>query len=289
MKLARYGEPGEERPGMLDANGRLRDLSGKIADIDGAALRPDALDRLRDLDPEALPQVDGAPRLGPPVARPGKLIGIGLNYSDHAAEAGMPVPEEPIVFLKATSAICGPDDDVRLPPGADKADWEVELAFVIGTSARRVAPADALAHVAGCCILNDVSERAWQLERSGQWTKGKSHDTFAPMGPWLVTADEVPDPQNLTMTLDVGDARRQDGSTRTMIFEVAHLVSYLSRFMTLEPGDVVTTGTPPGVGSGMKPPTFLAAGDVMRLAIEGLGVQTQRVVQEAPEAGGRQV
>ena len=284
MKLIRYGEPGAERPGMLGADGRLRDLSGEVSDIDGAALAPDALDRLRALDPEALPPVDGDLRLGPPVARPGKLIGIGLNYSDHAAEAGMPVPDEPIVFLMATSAICGPDDDVRLPPGAEKADWEVELAFVVGSRARRVAEADALAYVAGYCILNDVSERAWQLERYGQWTKGKSHDTFAPMGPWLVTADEVLDPQDLAMTLDVNDARRQDGSTRTMIFGVAHLVSYLSHFMTLEPGDVITTGTPPGVGSGMKPPTFLRTGDVMRLAVDGLGVQTQRVVEDG--AGG---
>ena len=235
------------------------------------------LERLRRLDPADLPKVPDGTRIGPCVGSVGKLIGIGLNYSDHAAEAGMAIPKEPIVFLKATSCIAGPYDDVLLPSSATKTDWEVELAFVVGTRARHVAEADALSHVAGYCIVNDISERAWQAEREGQWTKGKSYDGFGPMGPWLVTADEVADPQALAMTLDVGEERRQDGSSATMIFGIATLVSYLSEFMTLEPGDVVTTGTPPGVGLGMKPQVWLKDGDVMRLEIEGLGHQQQVV------------
>ncbi|ASM74846.1 MULTISPECIES: fumarylacetoacetate hydrolase family protein [Roseobacteraceae] len=281
MKLVRYGKAGEERPGLIDADGALRDLSDEVPDIDGRILGPDALARIAGLDHTALPLVAGTPRVGPCVGSVGKLIGIGLNYSDHAAESGMDVPSEPIVFLKATTAICGPDDDVELPQGAAKVDWEVELAFVIGTRAKNVTQADALSHVAGYLIVNDVSERSWQAERQGQWTKGKSHDTFAPMGPWLVTADEVANPHDLGMRLDVDDVRRQDGSTRTLIFGIAHLVSYLSTFMTLEPGDVVTTGTPPGVGLGMQPQVFLQEGQMMRLEIDGLGVQQQRCVRKA--------
>ncbi|WP_375258675.1 fumarylacetoacetate hydrolase family protein [Citreimonas sp.] len=279
MKLVRYGNPGDERPGLVDNDGTLRDLSGEVADIDGSVLAPSRLAEIAALDWTALPKVDGNPRLGPCVGRVGKLIGIGLNYSDHAAESGMDVPSEPIVFMKATSAICGPNDDVELPAGAEKVDWEVELAFVIGTRAKNVSEADAMAHVAGYCILNDVSERAWQAERQGQWTKGKSHDTFAPMGPWLVTADEVADPHDLGMQLFVDGERRQNGSTRTLIFGIPHLVSYLSGFMTLEPGDVVTTGTPPGVGLGMRPQVWLQDGQVMRLEIDGLGVQEQKCVR----------
>ena len=279
MKLVRYGQPGQERPGLIDNDGGLRDLSGEIADVTGSTLDPATLARLSALDPASLPVVEGKPRIGPCVGGVGKLIGIGLNYSDHAAESGMEVPGEPIVFMKATSAISGPYDDVELPAGADKVDWEVELAFVIGARAKNVSKADALSHVAGYLIVNDVSERAWQAERQGQWTKGKSHDTFAPMGPWMVTADEIPDPHDLGMRLDVSGTRRQDGSTRTLIFGIDHLVSYLSTFMTLEPGDVVTTGTPPGVGLGMKPQLYLKEGDVMRLEIDGLGVQQQTCVR----------
>lgn len=281
MKLVRYGEPGRERPGLLDPEGRIRSLEGHVAEIDGAALAPETLDRLRGLDPAGLPRAPEGVRLGACVARPGKLIGIGLNYSDHAAESNLPIPKEPIVFLKATSAIAGPYDEVVLPADALKADWEVELAFAIGRRARRVTEAEALDHVAGYLICNDISERAWQAEREGQWTKGKSHDGFAPLGPWLVTADEIADPGDLRMRLEVSGARRQDGSTRTMIFGVATLVSYLSQFMTLEPGDVVTTGTPPGVGLGMRPQVWLQDGDVMRLEIAGLGHQEQRVRVEA--------
>lgn len=280
MKLVRYGNPGEERPGLIDNDGTLRDLSDRLPDIDGRALAPDSLAEFAALDWATLPRVDGNPRLGPCIGRVGKLIGIGLNYSDHAAEAGMAVPPEPIVFLKATSAICGPNDDVELPAGAEKVDWEVELAFVIGTRAKNVSEADALSHVAGYTIVNDVSERSWQAERQGQWTKGKSHDTFAPMGPWLVTADEVGDPHDLGMRLSVDGERRQNGSTRTLIFGISHLVSYLSGFMTLEPGDVVTTGTPPGVGLGMRPQVWLKDGQVMRLEIDGLGVQEQKCVRK---------
>ncbi len=281
MKLVRYGKAGEERPGLIDADGALRDLSAEVPDIDGRALGPETLARIAGVDHLTLPLVTETPRLGPCVGNVGKLIGIGLNYSDHAAESGMDVPSEPIVFLKATTAISGPDDDVELPDGAEKVDWEVELAFVIGTRAKNVSKVEALSHVAGYLIVNDVSERSWQAERQGQWTKGKSHDTFAPMGPWLVTADEVADPHDLGMRLDVDGMRRQDGSTRTLIFGIAHLVSYLSTFMTLEPGDVITTGTPPGVGLGMRPQVFLQDGQVMRLEIDGLGVQRQRCVRKA--------
>ncbi len=282
MKLLRFGAPGQEKPGLLDDKGALRDLTSVVDDINGAALSRDTLARLAALDVATLPQVAGRPRLGPCVADVGKLIGIGLNYSDHAAESGMRPPSEPITFMKATTAICGPYDDVQIPHGADKTDWEVELAFVIGTRAKNVDEAHALDHVAGYCICNDVSERSWQIEREGQWMKGKSHDTFAPLGPWLVTADELPDPGALAMTLDVNGVRRQTGSSATLIFGIAHLVSYLSRFMTLEPGDVVTTGTPPGVGMGMKPQVFLKPGDVMHLTIEGLGHQQQTVTRLAP-------
>ncbi|WP_422031865.1 fumarylacetoacetate hydrolase family protein [Roseovarius sp.] len=279
MKLVRHGGAGQERPGLIDENGILRDLSGKVPDIDGRVLGPEALADIAALDPATLPPVEGTPRLGPCVGRVGKLIGIGLNYSDHAAESGLDVPSEPIVFLKATTAISGPYDDVELPKGAEKVDWEIELAFVIGTRAKNVSEADAMAHVAGYTIVNDVSERCWQAERQGQWTKGKSHDTFAPMGPWLVTKDEIADPHDLGMRLDVDGERRQDGTTRTLIFGIPYLVSYLSHFMTLEPGDVVTTGTPPGVGLGMRPQVWLQDGQTMRLEIDGLGVQEQQCVR----------
>ncbi|MBI5128616.1 MAG: fumarylacetoacetate hydrolase family protein [Rhodopseudomonas palustris] len=280
MKLVRFGQAGKEQPGVVDQAGAVRSLSGIIDDIDGAAVSPEGLAKLKALDPATLPLAPEGVRLGPCVGRVGKLVGIGLNYSDHAAEAGLPVPTEPIVFMKATSSISGPYDDVEIPADAIKTDWEVELAFVIGTRAKNVSEADALRHVAGYCIVNDVSERAWQTERQGQWTKGKSHDTFSPMGPWLVTADEIADSSALGMRLEVNGVTRQNGSTRTMIFNVPYLVSYLSRFMTLHPGDVVTTGTPPGVGLGMKPPLYLKPGDVMRLEIDGLGHQRQAVVLE---------
>lgn len=280
MKLLRYGPVGQELPGILDTQGGIRCLAGIVPDLNGAALSPAALDRIRAIDPETLPPVAPGTRIGSCVGAVGKFIGIGLNYSDHAAESNLPIPKEPIVFQKATSCIAGPYDPVILPPGARKTDWEVELAFVIGTRARRVSKAEAMKHVAGYCIVNDISDRAWQSEREGQWTKGKSHDGFGPMGPWLVTADDVPDPGNLAMSLEVSGIRRQDGSTRTMIFDVATLVSYLSEFMTLHPGDVVTTGTPPGVGLGMRPQVWLQPGDVMRLEIAGLGHQEQHVVSE---------
>jgi 2-keto-4-pentenoate hydratase/2-oxohepta-3-ene-1,7-dioic acid hydratase in catechol pathway len=277
MKLLRYGPPGLEKPGLLDAGGRIRDLSRVIPDVAGESLLPDTLERLRAIDPGELPLVDGAPRVGPCVGRVGKLVGIGLNYADHAAESGVEVPREPVVFMKATSAICGPRDDVVIPRGSEKTDWEVELGVVIGKPAKYVAEANALSHVAGYCVVNDVSERAFQLEGTGQWVKGKSADTFAPLGPWLVTADEVPDPQNLGLWLEVNGSRFQDGSTRTMVFGVAHLIGYLSRFMTLLPGDVISTGTPPGVGHGRRPPVYLRPGDSMRLGVDGLGEQRQRV------------
>jgi len=275
MKLVRYGEPGSERPGMIDADGAIRDLSAHVGDIAGATLSPASLAGLAMIDPASLPLVPGNPRFGPCVAGVGKFICIGLNYSDHAAETGAKVPPEPIIFMKATSAIVGPDDDVVIPRGSEKTDWEVELGFVIGKTAKYVSEADALDHVAGYCVVNDVSERAFQAERSGQWTKGKSCDTFGPIGPWLVTRDEVADPQNLKMWLTVNGETMQDGSTKTMVYGVAFLVSYLSQFMSLLPGDIVTTGTPPGVGLGMKPPRFLKAGDVVELGIEGLGKQRQ--------------
>jgi ureidoglycolate lyase len=279
VKLLRYGPPGAEKPGLLDAQGRIRDLSGIVTDIGGATLLPDGLARLRTTDPMSLPLVEGNPRFGPCVAGIGKFVCIGLNYADHAAESGHPVPDEPVIFMKATSAVCGPDDDVEIPRGSEKTDWEVELGVVIGKPAKHVDEAQALEHVAGYCVINDVSERSFQIERGGQWTKGKSHDTFGPIGPWLVTRDEVPDPQNLGMWLEVDGKRYQDGSTRTMVFGVAFLVSYLSRFMSLRPGDVISTGTPPGVGLGQKPPVYLRPGQTIRLGIEGLGEQTQRTVQ----------
>jgi 2-keto-4-pentenoate hydratase/2-oxohepta-3-ene-1,7-dioic acid hydratase in catechol pathway len=263
---------------MIDAGGALRDLSAIVGDIAGETLLPETLQRLAAIDPVALPAVDGSPRLGPCVGRVGKFIAIGLNYSDHASGSNMAVPAEPIVFTKAVSCISGPTDDIVLPPGARKTDWEVELGFVIGRTAKYVSEADAMAHVAGYCVVHDVSERAYQLEGTGQWVKGKSADTFGPLGPWLVTADEVPDPQNLELWLDVNDRRRQHGSTKTMIFGVRYLVSYLSRFMSLQPGDVIATGTPPGVGHGQKPPVYLQEGDIVRLGVERLGEQRQRVV-----------
>lgn len=272
MKFVRYGEPGQECPGLLDDAGRVRDLTGVITDLSGPVLG--ALPRL---EPEGLPLVEGQPRLGPPVGQVGKFIGIGLNYSDHAAEAGLPVPEEPIVFMKATSCICGADDDVVLPRGSTHGDWEVELGVVIGKPAAYVSQAEALDHVAGYCIVNDVSERHFQMHRSGQWTKGKSADTFGPIGPWLVTPDEVPDPQALDLALDLNGERMQTGTTATMIFTVAQIIAHLSELMSLQPGDVIATGTPPGVGMGMKPTRYLAAGDVMELTVSGLGRQRQTV------------
>lgn len=283
MKLVRYGRQGKEKPGLIDHEGVLRDLSAHLPDLTGEALSPASLARLAKLRPAALPAVRGKPRLGCPVARVGKFIAIGLNYADHAAEAGMPLPTEPVVFMKATSCIQGPNDPVMLPKGSKKTDWEVELGVVIGTRARHVAQKDALRHVAGYCVVNDVSERAFQLERGGTWDKGKGCDTFGPIGPWLVTADEVPNPQRLGLWLDLNGQRMQTGNTRTMAFGVARLVSYVSQFMTLEPGDVLTTGTPPGVGMGIKKkdgtpaPRFLRPGDVMHLGIDGLGEQTQTV------------
>lgn len=279
MKLLRYGPPGQEKPGLLDAEGRIRDLSAHVDDIAGAALLPDGLDRLRAIDPATLPLVEGTPRLGPCVGRVGKMVCIGLNFSDHAAETGMAVPPEPIIFMKATSAIVGPNDPIELPRGSEKTDWEVELAFVIGKTAKYVSEDEAMDHVAGYCIVNDVSERAFQIEKQGQWTKGKSCDSFGPTGPWLVTRDEVEDPQKLKMWLEVNGHRYQDGSSATMVYGVRYLVSYLSRFMSLQPGDIISTGTPPGVGMGQKPQVFLKAGDVVELGIEGLGTQRQTVVQ----------
>jgi 2,4-didehydro-3-deoxy-L-rhamnonate hydrolase len=278
MKLLRFGKPGQERPGLLDAQGCIRDLSALLPDIGPAQLADAQLAKLRKIKPESLPLVKGQPRIGCPVANVGKFIAIGLNYADHAAEAGMPLPKEPIVFLKATSSICGPSDVVMLPRGSKKSDWEVELGVVIGRSARAVAQKDALSHVAGYCVVNDLSEREFQLERGGTWDKGKGCDTFGPIGPWLVTRDEVPNPQRLALWLALNGQRQQSGNTRTMVFGVAKLVSYVSRFMTLHPGDIITTGTPPGVGMGQKPPRYLRAGDTMHLGIEGLGEQQQKVV-----------
>jgi 2,4-diketo-3-deoxy-L-fuconate hydrolase len=278
MKLVRYGNPGKERPGLIDAAGKLRDLSAVVPDIGPAQLTDAVLARLLKLKTDKLPLVRGKPRMGCPVNGVGKFIAIGLNYSDHAKEAGMPIPKEPIVFTKAISCIQGPDDDVMLPKGSVKGDWEIELGVVIGRKARHVTQKSALDYVAGYCLSNDVSEREFQLERGGQWDKGKGCDTFGPLGPWLVTKDEIENPQRLAMWLDVNGQRRQTGNTRTMIFSVAKIVSHLSEYMTLMPGDVIITGTPPGVGLGMKPQRFLKAGDVMTLGIEGLGTQTQRVV-----------
>ena len=279
MKLVRYGRPGKEKPGLIDAAGKIRDLSEVVADIDGATLAPRVLARLAKIKPESLPAARGAPRIGPCVANVGNFVAVGLNYADHAAESGMPIPKEPVLFIKARTCIVGPYDDVVIPRGSQKTDWEVELGVVIGARASYVSEKDALAHVAGYCVVNDVSERAYQLERGGgQWTKGKGCPTFGPIGPWLVTADEVPNPQKLSMWLDVNGERMQSGSTATMIFGVARLVSEISQFMILEPGDVITTGTPPGVGSGKKPPRYLKAGDTISLGVDGLGQQAQRVV-----------
>ena len=279
MKLLRVGPPGAEKPAMMDAGGTLRDLSAHVPDIDGAALAPAGLARLAALDPASLPAVEGTPRIGSSVVRPLNFVCIGLNYADHAAEAGMPIPTEPIVFLKSLSAFCGPFDDARIPRGAKKVDWEVELGIVIGTEASYVAEDKAMDHVAGYCVVNDVSEREFQAERGGTWDKGKGCDTFGPTGPWMVTVDEVPDPQALDLWCDVNGKRMQHGNTRTMIFGVRTLVSYVSHFMTLHPGDIIATGTPPGVGLGIKPePVFLRAGDVMRAGIQGLGEQNQRLV-----------
>ena len=275
MKFLRFGAAGAEKPGVLDSKGVVRDLSGVIGDLAGATLDPENLAQLGKRDLSSLPEVPAGTRLGPCVGGTGKFICIGLNYSDHAAETGATVPSEPIIFMKATSAICGPNDDVLIPRGSTKTDWEVELGVVIGRTAKYVSEADALSYVAGYCVINDVSERAFQTERQGQWTKGKSCDTFGPTGPWLVTADEVADPQNLGMWLTVNGEKLQDGSSRTMVYGVAHLVSYLSQFMSLHPGDIISTGTPPGVGLGQKPPRFLKDGDVVELGIEGLGTQKQ--------------
>jgi 2,4-diketo-3-deoxy-L-fuconate hydrolase len=278
MKLVRYGNPGKEKPGLIDLEGRLRDLSGVLPDLGPAQLGSVMMARIRKQNPEKLPLVRGKPRFGCPVANVGKFIAIGLNFADHAAEAGAPIPKEPIVFMKATSCIQGPNDQVMLPRGSTKSDWEVELGIVIGERARYVSKKDALACVAGYCVVNDVSEREYQLERGPQWDKGKGCDTFGPIGPWLVTPDELENVQRLDMWLDVNGKRMQTGNTRTMIFDCAKLVSYVSHFMTLMPGDVITTGTPPGVGLGMKPPVFLRKGDVMTLGIQGLGEQRQEVV-----------
>jgi 2-keto-4-pentenoate hydratase/2-oxohepta-3-ene-1,7-dioic acid hydratase in catechol pathway len=277
MKLLRYGPAGQEKPALLDEQGRLRDLSDKLNDLSGANLDPDRLAALANMDTATLPVVEGTVRLGTPVAGVGKIVAIGLNYADHAAEAGMAAPDEPVIFTKAVTALNGPNDPVVLPKFSTKTDWEVELAIVIGRKAQYVSQGSALDHVAGYTICNDVSERAFQLEGTGQWVKGKSFDTSAPVGPWLVTTDEISDPQNLNIWLEVNGERRQNGNTRTMIFGVGHLISYVSHYMTLLPGDVIATGTPPGVGMGMKPPTYLKPGDVMRLGIEGLGEQRQEV------------
>jgi 2-keto-4-pentenoate hydratase/2-oxohepta-3-ene-1,7-dioic acid hydratase in catechol pathway len=278
MKLVRYGNKGSERPGILDAQGALRDLSGIIRDIDRGTISSTSLEALRRLDPAPLPLISENQRLGPCIGTVGKFVCVGLNYSDHAAESGMEVPKEPVLFMKATSSICGANDAIELPRHSEKTDWEVELGVVIGTEAKYVSEAEALSYVAGYCVVNDVSERAYQLEGTGQWVKGKSADTFGPIGPWLVTADEVPDPQNLRLWLEVDGHRYQDGSTATMVFGVAHLVSYISRYMSLQPGDIISTGTPPGVGLGQKPPRFLRSGNVVRLGIDGLGTQQQTVV-----------
>lgn len=279
MKLLRFGEKGQERPGLLDDNGELRDLSAVVTDIAGQALSPDSLNRLRDIDPASLPRVPGTPRLGACVGQVGKFICIGLNYADHAAETGAPIPAEPVVFGKWTSAIVGPNDDIEIPRHSRKTDWEVELGVVIGKGGRYISEDDALEHVAGYCVINDVSERAFQLELGGTWDKGKGCDTFGPLGPWLVTRDEIPDPHQLDLWLEVDGKRYQNGNTRTMIFQIQAIISYLSRFMSLQPGDVISTGTPPGVGLGIKPePVYLRAGQQIRLGISGLGEQHQRTV-----------
>ena len=279
MRLLRYGPPGAEKPGLLDPDGAIRDLSGVVQDIARDTLLPESLEKLRQLDPKTLPRVAGDPRIGPCIGHVGKFICVGLNYSDHAAESGMAVPVEPIIFMKATSCIIGPNDHIVLPRGSQKTDWEVELGVVIGKPAKYVEEKDALSHVAGYCVVHDVSERAYQLEGTGQWVKGKSADTFGPIGPWLVTPDEVPDCGALDLWLEVDGHRYQDGSTRTLVFGVPYLVSYLSRFMSLQSGDVISTGTPPGVGHGRKPPVYLRAGNEVRLGVQGLGEQRQKVVE----------
>ena len=281
MRLVRYGEVGAEKPGILDDQGSIRDLSSIVDDISPATVEAGELERLASIDPSSLPRVEGNPRLGPCVGQIGKFVCIGLNYTDHAKESGMPIPTEPIVFMKTTSAISGPNDNIELIRGSVKTDWEVELGIVIGAHTKYVSQENALDHVAGYCVVNDVSERQWQLEQGGQWIKGKSGDTYGPIGPWLVTRDEVPDPQNLDMWLEVNDKRHQDGNTRTMIFPVNQIVSYLSQCMSLQAGDVIATGTPPGVGHGMNPPVYLQPGDVVRLSVEGLGLQQQQVVDSA--------
>jgi 2-keto-4-pentenoate hydratase/2-oxohepta-3-ene-1,7-dioic acid hydratase in catechol pathway len=278
MKLLRYGPPGREKPALLDRDGRIRDLSGAVRDIDGETLAPASLDRLRRLDPASLPLVEGSPRLGPCVGSVSKIVAIGLNYRLHAQEAGAVIPTEPIFFMKATSSICGPNDDVIIPKNSQKTDYEVELGIVIGSLARHVSRADAAKHVAGYCVVNDVSEREFQIERGGQWTKGKSADTFCPTGPWLVTGDEVGDPGKLALWTEVNGERRQNSNTADLIFGVDEIVSYVSQFMTLLPGDLIPTGTPSGVGMGFKPPRFLSPGDRVRLSVEGLGEQNQRLV-----------
>jgi 2-keto-4-pentenoate hydratase/2-oxohepta-3-ene-1,7-dioic acid hydratase in catechol pathway len=278
MKLVRYGAVGQEKPGLIDKSGQLRDLSAQVKDLNGEAYAPASLAKLAGLDPAKLPAVSGTPRLGAPVTGISKFVAIGLNYADHAKETGAQIPTEPIFFLKANTALSGPNDPVEKPRGSTKLDWEVEIAAIIGTRAKYVSEADALNHVAGYCACNDVSERNFQIERLGQWTKGKSHDTFGPLGPWLVTKDEIPDVQKLSLWLDVNGKRRQTGSTSTMIFSMAKCISYVSQFLTLLPGDIITTGTPPGVGTGMKPPQYLSAGDVVTLGIEGLGEQRQEII-----------
>ena len=281
MKLLRFGNPGSERPGVLDNDGRLRDLSNYVTDLRGDALLPESLARLRQLDLYSLPLVDGNPRIGACVGGIGKFICIGLNYADHAAETGADIPQEPVVFSKWTSAVVGPNDNVIIPRGSQKTDWEVELGVVIGKGGRYIDERDAMQHVAGYCVINDVSEREYQIERGGTWDKGKGCDTFGPTGPWLVTADEIPDPNALNLWLEVDGKRYQDGNTRTMIFKVPYIISYLSRFMSLQPGDVISTGTPPGVGLGQKPqPVYLRAGQTIRLGIEGLGEQQQLTVED---------
>ena len=279
MKLLRYGNAGSEKPGIIDNEGNIRDLSSVIDDIDGSTISADGLNKLNLLDVFSLPKVENNPRIGPCVGNVGKFLCIGLNYSDHAAETGAEAPPEPILFQKATSAIIGPNDDVEIPKTSSATDWEVELGIIIGKKAKYISEGSSQQYIAGYCVVNDISERDFQAKRSGQWTKGKSCDTFGPIGPYLVTKDEVNDPQNLSMTLDVNGQRMQNGSTKTMIFSVNHIVHYLSQFMSLNPGDVIATGTPPGVGLGMKPPVFLKSGDVMKLSIEGLGEQTQKCIQ----------
>jgi 2-keto-4-pentenoate hydratase/2-oxohepta-3-ene-1,7-dioic acid hydratase in catechol pathway len=279
MKLLRYGNAGSEKPGIIDNDGNIRDLSNVIDDIDGSTISDDGINKLNQVDMSSLPVVDNNPRIGPCVGNVGKFLCIGLNYSDHAAETGAEAPPEPILFQKATSAIIGPNDDVEIPKTSSATDWEVELGIIIGKKAKYISEGSSQQYIAGYCVVNDISERDFQAKRSGQWTKGKSCDTFGPIGPYLVTKDEVNDPQNLSMTLDVNGQRMQNGSTKTMIFSVNHIVHYLSQFMSLNPGDVIATGTPPGVGLGMKPPVFLKSGDVMKLSIEGLGEQSQKCIQ----------